>query len=91
LRLIRGKKVWELAPRELGDKGIAVASELSAVGSRAVPVFIGDDLMDEPAFSSLACGVTVRVGRACRSHARYRLSSVEQVHQFLQRLEGEFA
>lgn len=91
LQLIRGKKVWELAPRELGDKGVAVASELSAVGSRVMPVFIGDDLMDEPAFSALAYGITVRVGRACRTHARYRLSSVEQVHQFLEKLEGEFA
>ena len=91
LQLIRGKKVWELAPRELGDKGVAVASELSAAGSQAVPVFIGDDLMDEPAFCALSCGVTVRVGRPCRTHARYRLSSVGQVHQFLERLEGEFA
>lgn len=91
LQLIRGKKVWELAPRELGDKGVAVASELSAAGSRMVPVFIGDDRMDEPAFSALACGITVRVGRPCRTNARYRLSSVGQVHQFLERLEGEFA
>jgi trehalose 6-phosphate phosphatase len=91
LQLIRGKKVWELAPRELGDKGVAVASELPAAGSSAVPVFIGDDLMDEPAFCALSCGVTVRVGRPCRTHARYRLSSVEQVHQFLEKLEGEFA
>ena len=91
LQLIRGKKVWELAPRELGDKGVAVASELSAAGSRMMPVFIGDDLMDEPAFSALACGVTVRVGHPCRTNARYRLSSVQQVHQFLERLEGEFA
>lgn len=91
LQLIRGKKVWELAPCELGDKGVAVASELSAAGSQMMPVFIGDDLMDEPAFSALACGITVRVGRPCRTHARYRLSSVQQVHQFLERLEGEFA
>jgi trehalose 6-phosphate phosphatase len=91
LQLIRGKKVWELAPRELGDKGLAVASELSAADTSAIPVFIGDDRMDEPAFCALACGITVRVGRACRTHARYRLSSVEQVHQFLERLEGEFA
>jgi trehalose 6-phosphate phosphatase len=91
LQLIRGKKVWELAPRELGDKGVAVASELSAADSRATPIFIGDDLMDEPAFSALACGITIRVGRPCRTHARYRLSSVQQVHEFLERLEGEFA
>jgi trehalose 6-phosphate phosphatase len=91
LQLIRGKNVWELAPRELGDKGVAVASELSAAGSRMMPVFIGDDRMDEPAFSALACGITVRVGRPCRTNAHYRLSSVEQVHQFLEKLEGEFA
>jgi trehalose-phosphatase len=91
LQLIRGKKVWELAPRELGDKGMAVASELSAMGSRAMPVYIGDDRMDEPAFAALNCGITVRVGRSCRTHARYRLSSVEQVRQFLEKIRREFA
>ena len=91
LQLIRGKKMWELAPRELGDKGIAVQSELSAMGARAMPVYIGDDSMDEPAFRALDRGITIRVGGACRSHAHYRLSSVGQVHQFLEKLEREFA
>jgi trehalose 6-phosphate phosphatase len=91
LHLIRGKKVWELAPRELGDKGVAVASELSALGPGAVPVYIGDDRMDEPAFAALNGGITVHVGPACRTRARYRLSSVQQVHQFLERLGREFA
>ncbi len=83
--------MWELAPRELGDKGIAVQSELSAMGARAMPVYIGDDSMDEPAFRALDRGITIRVGGACRSHAHYRLSSVGQVHQFLEKLEREFA
>lgn len=91
LQLIRGKKVWELAPREIGDKGLAVSSELTAAGSRAMPVYIGDDRMDEPAFAALQCGITIRVGRACRTNARYRLSSVEQVREFLQILERDFA
>jgi len=91
LQLIRGKKVWELAPREIGDKGQAVSFELTASGSHAMPVYIGDDRMDEPAFAALDCGITIRVGRACRTRARYRLSSVEQVREFLQRLETEFA
>ena len=91
LQLIRGKKVWELAPRELGDKGLAVSSELSAIGSPATPIYIGDDRMDEPAFAALHCGLTVRVGRPCRTQARYRLSSVEQVREFLQILERDFA
>ncbi len=42
-------------------------------------------------FGALARGITVRVGRSCRTNARYRLSSVHQVHQFLEKLEGEFA
>ncbi len=91
LQLIRGKKVWELAPREIGDKGLAVSSEMSSIGTPAMPVYIGDDRMDEPAFAALNRGITVRVGRACRTHARYRLSSVEQVREFLQLLGKDFA
>jgi trehalose 6-phosphate phosphatase len=91
LQLIRGKHVWEVAPSELGDKGVAVKQEFSAIGGSAVPVYVGDDHMDEPAFAVLGRGVTVRVGGACRTQARYRLSSVAQVHQFLHKLEQEFA
>jgi trehalose-phosphatase len=91
LQLIRGKKVWELAPREIGDKGQAVSSELTATGSRAMPVYIGDDRMDEPAFAALQGGITIKVGRAGRTNARYRLSSVAQVRKFLQILERDFA
>jgi len=91
LQLIRGKNVWEVAPCELGDKGVAVKQELSALAGSAVPVYIGDDHMDEPAFAALGRGVTVRVGGTCRTRARYRLSSVGQVHQFLYKLEQEFA
>ena len=91
LQLIRGKHVWEVAPAELGDKGVAVKQELSALGCAAVPVYVGDDNMDEAAFAALGRGVTVRVGGTCRTGARYRLSSVAQVHQFLYKLEQEFA
>jgi trehalose 6-phosphate phosphatase len=91
LQLIKGKKVWEVAPREMEDKGAAVKQELSAIGREAVPVFVGDDRMDEPGFDACSSGVTVRVGRVCRSKARYRLSSVAQVRQFLENLGREFA
>lgn len=90
LQLIRGKQVWEIAPRELGDKGVAVKSELGAARN-ATPVYVGDDLMDEPAFVALNSGITVHVGPACHTRARYRLSSVGQVLRFLERLAGEFA
>jgi trehalose-phosphatase len=91
LHVVKGKKVWEVIPREMEDKGAAVRQELSAIGREAVPVYIGDDLMDEPGFDACSSGVTVRVGRVCRSKARYRLSSVAQVRQFLENLGEEFA
>jgi trehalose-phosphatase len=89
LRVIRGKKVWEVAPKELGDKGDAVMSELLAVCGDALPIYIGDDLMDETAFTALRSGITVFVGAARRTRARYRLASVAQVHLLLERLCAE--
>jgi trehalose-phosphatase len=91
LQLIRGKKVWEVAPTELGDKGVAVRHALTSLARSAVPVYVGDDQMDEPAFAELARGITVHVGSSCRTRAHYRLSSVVQVRQFLERLEREFS
>lgn len=91
LSLVKGKKVWEVVPREMEDKGAAVKQELSAIGREAVPVYVGDDRMDEPGFDACSSGVTVRVGRDCRSKARYRLSSVAQVRRFLENLGREFA
>jgi trehalose-phosphatase len=91
LNLVKGKKVWEVVPREVEDKGAAVKQELSAIGREAVPVYVGDDRMDEPGFDACSSGVTVRVGRDCRSKARYRLSSVAQVRRFLENLGREFA
>jgi trehalose 6-phosphate phosphatase len=90
LQLIRGKDVWEVAPVELENKGVAVKQEFSALAGSVVPVYIGDDQMDETAFAALGCGVTVRVGGRRRTRAHYRLSSVAQVHEFLHKLEQEF-
>jgi trehalose 6-phosphate phosphatase len=91
MRMSPGKKVWELIPHELEDKGEAVRHELRAMGWLALPVYVGDDVGDEPAFEALYRGITVRVGRARRSHARYCLTNVHQVRIFLDRLRTEFA
>lgn len=91
LRLMHGKKVWEVAPRELGDKGEAVVAELAALSRRALPVYIGDDRVDEGAFAALARGITVFVGGTARTRARFRLGSVAQVRRFLEKLAAEFA
>src|SRR5579862_9228419 len=60
---IAGERGFELLPAELGDKGTAVRHELAIAPRAGLPVFIGDDAVDEPAFASLAGGVTIRVGR----------------------------
>ena len=62
-RLLHGKKVWEILPREVGDKGSAVRRELSRFERRALPIYIGDDVTDESAFLALPGGLTIRVGR----------------------------
>lgn len=90
LRLQHGKCVWEILPRELEDKGAAVRHELASLSPRALPIYVGDDQVDEPAFTALPDGLTVRVGRSAGSHARYRLSGVPQVRAFLDKLRSEF-
>jgi trehalose-phosphatase len=91
LRVVHCKNVQEVIPVELADKGAAVKHQLAAVSKRALPIYIGDDSIDEPAFAALRRGITIRVGRALPSKARYRLSDVGEVRRFLQRLGSEFA
>jgi trehalose 6-phosphate phosphatase len=91
LRIARAKNVHEVLPLELQDKGAAVKHQMAAVCNQALPIYVGDDSIDEPAFVALRRGLTVRVGRVRRSKARYRLSDVGEVQQFLERLGTEFA
>jgi trehalose 6-phosphate phosphatase len=91
LRLQPGKSVWEILPSELEDKGAAVQRELAALGREALPIYVGDDEGDEPAFATLARGITIRVGTNPASRARYRLTGVRQVRAFLDRLIAEIA
>jgi len=86
---IAGERGFELVPAEMGDKGTAVRHELAIAAKATLPVFVGDDAVDEPAFASLACGITIRVGRPCRTGARFRLNDVKQVRTFLERLNKE--
>ena len=91
LRVAPSKNVHEVLPLELEDKGAAVKHQMAAICSRAIPIYVGDDSIDEPAFAALRRGITVRVGRAHRTKARYRLSDIVEVRRFLQRLGSEFA
>ena len=91
VRIQRGKNVWEVLPRALEDKGAAVKQQLALLRAGYLAMYLGDDLVDEPAFAALRDGVTVRVGPPCRSQAQYRLSGVAEVRRFLHRLRTEFA
>jgi len=90
-RIQNGYHVWEVLPREIGDKGVAVRRELAPFAGDALPVYVGDDRVDEPAFAVLREGITVRVGRAALSRARYWLAGVAEVAAFLVRLRDELA
>jgi trehalose-6-phosphatase len=54
-------------------------------------IYIGDDGTDESAFCALGDQITVRVGTAQKTHARYYVRDPGEVARFLQRLESELA
>jgi len=91
LELQRGKMVVELRPTG-ATKAEAVAAFLAeAPFAGRLPVFIGDDLTDEPAFELVnrLNGVSVVVNAARSSAARARLPDVTAVHGWLAELQAE--
>jgi trehalose-phosphatase len=90
-RLLSGKKVWEILPREVGDKGSAVRRELTRFEPSALPIYIGDDLTDERAFLALPDGLTIRVGSHSLTRARFQLRDPGEVYCFLEKLEEELS
>lgn len=87
LRVIAGKKVWELLPGENVDKGIAVARLLKRerVSPRDIVAYLGDDTTDEAVFRRLKGGVGIVVGEKTQTAARYSLKSPGEVRTFLRR------
>jgi len=95
LRRGAGKKVLELRPDMDWDKGRMVLSLLARShvdGTRAVPLYIGDDLTDEDAFRAIdGNGVTVLVGdHGQATAAQYSLADVPEVVDFLDGLVERF-
>jgi trehalose-phosphatase len=89
LRIVAGKKVWEVMPREIGGKGEAVRAILARCPEKTLPICLGDDATDEAAFQALRRGMTIRVGGHRRTRARYYLRNPGEVKKFLERLEIE--
>ena len=81
-----GKMVFELKPKG-GNKGEALRQLMAAPPFMdSVPVFLGDDLTDEPAFVAAQelGGAGIIIGDRTSTEAGYRLASVEEVIQWLQ-------
>jgi len=94
LRLLAGKKVWELLPDAPADKGKAVKIILAEErrrrhGSRWAVFYLGDDTTDERVFEGLK-GITVRIGRTRRTAARFFLRSPAEAGKLLERLAQEW-
>jgi trehalose 6-phosphate phosphatase len=85
LRLLKGKKIWELLPRAIVGKGPATQSLLAKLPADTLPIFIGDDTSDESAFAVLPHGLAVHVGGHTQTKAHFCLRDPGEVREFLER------
>lgn len=95
LRMMSGKKVFELQPDLSWNKGIAMRwlSKIAEPSEDVIPVFIGDDTTDEDGFITLVHrGVSLCVQSEPRATAaRYVLKDVDAVECFLRNfVSGDF-
>lgn len=87
-----GKKVWEIRPTAQWHKGKTVLWLISHAGGaarRPFPVYMGDDVTDEDAFSAIrknGIGIKVIGQGKGRSHAQYFVRSSGEAVRFLRRL-----
>lgn len=85
-RLLRGKMVVEILPAA-ADKGTAIECfmKIPPFASRR-PVFVGDDITDEDGFAAVndLDGISVRIGDAGSSTARWQVANVSELRGWLQ-------
>lgn len=94
LRMIDGKKVYELLPNIDWDKGKAVLWLLEHLAlERPNPIYIGDDRTDEDAFRALERrGIGILVSEKSRATgASYLLRNPSEVERFLRTLIATMA
>ncbi len=84
-RFIVGKKVFEIRPINIWNKGDAVSWIIENMGQGRFPVYIGDDTTDEDAYSVLKHrGLSVSIGGS--ASADYYIQNQEEVKDFLMML-----
>ena len=89
--VIQSNHASEIVPRQVQGKGVAMRAFTRSLRAAFLPIYVGDDLTDEPAFVALRRGITVRVGAVTRTKARFRLRNPEEVCTFLERIEEELS
>jgi len=90
-RTIHSNYAIEIVPREVEGKGVAMREFTRALRSPFLPIYVGDDLTDEPAFVALRRGITVCVAPSHRTSAQFQLKDPDEVRIFLERLAEELA
>lgn len=89
-RVHPGRKVWNILPRSNWHKGAAVQWINSHLTEQQVlSIYLGDDVTDEDAFRALPDAITIKVGYAGSTAARFQLPDPASVHEFLQWLAAE--
>ncbi|MBS2021911.1 MAG: trehalose-phosphatase [Deltaproteobacteria bacterium] len=86
-RVIGGKQVVNLLPRDAPHKGLALERLRDKAGCDTA-IYLGDDLTDEDVFAIDQPGrlLSVRIGRSSRSHAPWYLRDQREIDAFLLRL-----
>jgi len=89
--ITRGKRILEVRPNVVWDKGAAVKRILGSLSNylleeRPYPIYMGDDETDEDAFRALkGRGLTILVSpRKGATEASYFVKSVDEAYQFLE-------
>jgi len=89
IKINTGKKVYEIRPPVMWDKGKVVLwllakQQFLLEKNNILPIYIGDDVTDEDAFKVLKNkGLTIFVGEQGNSEAQYYLKTIEEVTEFL--------
>ena len=90
LRVVSGKKLFDIRPKLDWNKGHALLNLIESLPGSWSACFVGDDKTDEEAFETLGGrALTVRVGPALKSKARFLLKNRGYVHSFLELIAGK--
>ena len=92
LTVLTGKQVLEITPAIAWNKGkivllILVLLKALLKTSKIIPLYIGDDVTDENAFSAIKNqGITVFVGDPKKTQANYYLKNIQEVKMLLKKI-----